>query len=110
MRRVGPGSEPSLASQCGANRSRGVQKQSNQRERPFRFLEILSTPLLGIIPESKEVLRASNIGSPVTLCNATSAPARAYLSAARRLNGDIVPMNIPTEHQRLFGRLFGRRA
>ena len=32
-------------------------------------LEILSTPLLGIIPESEEVLRASNIGSPVTLSN-----------------------------------------
>ena len=30
-------------------------------------LEILSIPLLGIIPESEEVLRASNIGSPVTL-------------------------------------------
>ncbi len=29
-------------------------------------LEILSIPLLGIIPESQEVLRASNIGSPVT--------------------------------------------
>src|ERR1700731_505491 len=29
-------------------------------------LEILSTPLLGIIPESEEVLGASNIGSPVT--------------------------------------------
>src|SRR6476660_6397483 len=38
-------------------------------------LEILSTPLLGIIPESEEVLRASNIGSPVTLNNAASAPA-----------------------------------
>ena len=74
------------------------------------ILEILSIPLLGIIPESQEVLRASNVGSPVTLCNATSAPARAYLNAARRLNGDVVPMSIPTEHQRLFGRLFGRRA
>jgi septum site-determining protein MinD len=73
-------------------------------------LEILSIPLLGIIPESREVLRASNVGSPVTLCNATSAPARAYLNAARRLNGDVVPMSIPTEHQRLFGKLFGRRA
>ena len=73
-------------------------------------LEILSIPLLGIIPESQEVLRASNVGAPVTLCNATSAPARAYLNAARRLNGDVVPMSIPTEHQRLFGRLFGRRA
>jgi septum site-determining protein MinD len=74
------------------------------------ILEILSIPLLGIIPESQEVLRASNVGSPVTLCNATSAPARAYLNAARRLKGDVVPMSIPTEHQRLFGRLFGRRA
>jgi septum site-determining protein MinD len=74
------------------------------------ILEILSTPLLGIIPESQEVLRASNVGSPVTLCNAASAPARAYLDATRRLKGELVPMNIPTEHQPLFGRLFGRRA
>ena len=34
-------------------------------------LEILSIPLLGIIPESEEVLRASNLGSPVTLDNPT---------------------------------------
>jgi len=46
-------------------------------------LDILSTPLLGIIPESEEVLRASNIGSPVTISNRTSAPARAYVDAAR---------------------------
>ena len=32
-------------------------------------LEILSIPLLGIIPESEEVLRASNVGSPVTIAN-----------------------------------------
>src|SRR2546426_500455 len=60
-------------------------------------LGILSTPLLGIIPESQEVLRASNLGSPVTLCNATSAPARAYLDAARRLRGEVVPMSVPIE-------------
>jgi septum site-determining protein MinD len=73
-------------------------------------LDILSTPLLGIVPESPEVLRASNVGSPVTLCNATSAPARAYLDAARRLRGEIVPMTIPVAQHRLFGRLFGQRA
>jgi septum site-determining protein MinD len=73
-------------------------------------LEILSTPLLAIIPESQEVLRASNLGSPVTLCNALSAPARAYLDAARRLRGERVPMNIPTEYKPFFGKLFGRRA
>src|SRR5579872_4190919 len=32
-------------------------------------MEILATPLLGIVPESQEVLRASNLGTPVTLSN-----------------------------------------
>jgi septum site-determining protein MinD len=73
-------------------------------------LDILSPPLLGIIPESQEVLRASNVGSPVTLRNARSAPARAYFDAARRLRGEDVPMTIPIDGQHLFGRLFGRRA
>jgi septum site-determining protein MinD len=73
-------------------------------------LEILSTPLLGIIPESEEVLRASNIGSPVILSNAASAPARAYMAAARRLKGEDVPMTIPHDKKGLFDKLFGRRA
>jgi septum site-determining protein MinD len=73
-------------------------------------LEILSTPLLGIIPESEEVLRASNLGSPITLSNAASAPARAYAAAARRLRGEDVPMSIPNDRRGLFDKLFGRRA
>jgi septum site-determining protein MinD len=73
-------------------------------------LEILSVPLLGIVPESQEVLRASNIGAPITLCNASSAPARAYCDAMRRLKGDNVPMTIPSDPKHLFGKLFRRRA
>ena len=73
-------------------------------------LEILATPLLGIVPESEEVLRASNLGSPVTLNNPGSAPARAYLDATRRLMGEEIEMTIPTDKQGLFGKLFGRRA
>ena len=73
-------------------------------------LDILSTPLLGIIPESEEVLRASNLGSPITLNNAASAPARAYVDAARRLKGDDVPMSIPSGRKGLLDKLFGRRA
>jgi septum site-determining protein MinD len=73
-------------------------------------LEILSTPLLGIIPESEAVLRASNVGSPVTLGIATSAPARAYHDAARRLQGEKLPMTIPSERKGLLDKLFGRRA
>jgi septum site-determining protein MinD len=67
-------------------------------------------PLLGIIPESEEVLRASNLGSPVTLNDATSAPARAYCDAARRLKGHDVPMTIPADRKGFLDKLFGRRA
>jgi septum site-determining protein MinD len=72
-------------------------------------LEILSIPLIGIIPESEEVLKASNIGSPVTLNNPNSAPARAYFDAARRLKGELVDVVIPLEPKGFIGRLFGRR-
>jgi septum site-determining protein MinD len=73
-------------------------------------LEILSIPLLGVVPESEDVLRASNVGSPVTMCNPVSAAARAYCDAVRRLKGENVPMTIPTDKKRLMAKLFGRRA
>lgn len=72
-------------------------------------LEILSTPLLGVVPESQDVLRASNLGSPVTLSNKTSAPARAYIAAAKKLKGEEVEVAI-SGSRGLFGKLFGRRA
>ncbi len=73
-------------------------------------MEILSLPLLGIIPESEEVLRASNLGAPVVLSNPGSAPSRAYADAARRLMGENVDMTVPSEKRGLFTKLFGRRA
>ena len=73
-------------------------------------LEILSIPLIGIIPESMDVLRASNIGAPVTLADAKSAPAMAYFEAARRLNGEVIPVTVPGERRSFFGKIFGRKA
>ena len=73
-------------------------------------LEILSIPLLGVIPESKEILRASNIGAPVTMNASISQAGLAYLEAARRLSGETVPVAIPDQKKTLFTRLFGRRA
>ncbi len=73
-------------------------------------LEILSIPLLGIIPESEEVLRASNMGVPVTLNSPGSAPARAYADAARRLLGESVRIAVPNGKRRFIHMLFGRRA
>jgi septum site-determining protein MinD len=72
-------------------------------------LEILSIPLLGIIPESREILKASNVGAPVTLNNPASAPARAYIEAAKRLSGEDISMTIPSKPN-LLTKLFGRRA
>jgi len=73
-------------------------------------LEILSIPLLGIIPESQDVLKASNVGAPVSINATSSAAAAAYIDAARRLCGVPVPMTRPSEKVSLFGRFFGRRA
>lgn len=73
-------------------------------------LEILSIPLLGIIPESEEILRASNVGAPITINAATSQAGRSYEDAARRLMGETVPMLVPGEKKSLLNRILGRRA
>jgi len=73
-------------------------------------LEILAIPLIGIIPESDEIRRASNVGAPVTLNKAASAPARAYFDVMRRLKGEAVPMAVPSENRGIFDRLFGWKA
>ncbi|MCI5076336.1 septum site-determining protein MinD [Oricola sp.] len=73
-------------------------------------LEILSIPLLGVIPESTDVLRASNLGTPVTLADARSETAQSYFAAARRLMGEAVPITIPSEKRSFFGMFFGRKA
>jgi septum site-determining protein MinD len=75
------------------------------------ILEILAIPLIGIVPESEDVLRASNMGCPVTLTTQPLGPAgRAYADAARRMKGETVPMVVPSENRGLLQRLFGRKA
>jgi septum site-determining protein MinD len=44
------------------------------------------------------------------LNDATSAPARAYIDAARRLMGETIPMMVPVARKGLMDRLLGRRA
>lgn len=53
-------------------------------------VSILSIPLVGIIPESESVLKASNQGLPVSFDNESIA-AQAYYDATRRLLGEEVP-------------------
>lgn len=73
-------------------------------------LEILAIPLLGVIPESQAVLRASNVGMPVVL-DEPSRAAKAYEEAVARLTGEQLEMRIESENRPgFFQRLFKRTA
>jgi septum site-determining protein MinD len=72
--------------------------------------EILSVPLLGIIPESETVLKASNTGMPVILDPASPA-GRAYEDAVARFVGEQREMRFALPERRGFLRgWFGRAA
>ena len=53
--------------------------------------EILSTEIIGVVPEDENILSSSNRGTPVAY-NGTSPAARAYQDIARRLLGEQVPL------------------
>lgn len=73
-------------------------------------LEILAIPLLGIIPESPAVLRASNVGMPIVLDDVSRA-GTAYADAVGRLIGEQIEMRIEAEPRRNFiQRLLARLA
>ena len=67
--------------------------------------ELLTIPLLGVIPESADVLKASNSGNPIILDEASDA-GKAYEDAVERLLGKEVPLRFTTEKKGLFGKIF----
>ena len=70
--------------------------------------DILAIPLLGVIPESKSVLAASNKGIPVIL-NDDSRAGKAYADAVSRFLGEEVKHRfIEPEKKGLLRRVFGR--
>jgi septum site-determining protein MinD len=70
--------------------------------------DILSIPLLGVIPESETVLHASNTGTPIVFDNDSPA-GRAYLDAVARFLGEQRKLRFVTPERRGFFRLlFGR--
>ena len=69
--------------------------------------DILRIPLIGVIPESQNVLQASNSGSPVIHLNDTVA-AEAYKDVVARLMGEDRPIRfLEAEKKGLLKRLFG---
>jgi len=69
--------------------------------------DILGIPVLGVIPESEEVLQSSNSGNPVIL-DAESPAGQAYDDAVARLHGEAPPLRfMEAERKGLLKRLFG---
>lgn len=66
--------------------------------------DILSIPLLAVIPESQAVLRASNSGVPVLLDQESDA-GQAYTDAVSRFLGENIPHRFITEKQPWIKRL-----
>jgi septum site-determining protein MinD len=72
--------------------------------------EILATKLLGVIPECRSVLKASNQGIPV-IHDVESRAGQAYSDAVSRLVGEEVEHRfLNPAHKSLFQRLFRRSA
>ena len=69
--------------------------------------ELLTIPLLGVIPESPEVLKASNAGNSIIL-NKDSDAGKAYDDAVERLLGNEVELRFITEKKGFFSKLFKR--
>lgn len=70
--------------------------------------EILAIPLIGVIPESKSVLKASNTGIPVVLDD-TSDAGIAYQDAIARFLGEERPMRfVNNDRKGLLRRLFSK--
>ncbi|MDC3180923.1 septum site-determining protein MinD [Gammaproteobacteria bacterium] len=65
--------------------------------------DILATDIIGIIPESNAVLKASNTGEPVTF-NIESDAGKAYTETVSRLIGEDTKLSIPKSKSSFFSR------
>ena len=65
------------------------------------ILEILATPLLGVIPEAEDIIISANRGYPVSYLSNSSVGA-SYRNMARRINGDFDNMESINQNKGLW--------
>lgn len=68
-------------------------------------MEILSVPLVGVIPEDDQILIATNRGAPLTLEDHKTPAGAAFVNVARRIMGEKVPLLKLEQKVGLFKRL-----
>lgn len=89
------------------NRVKPELVQRNEMLSPEDVVDLLALDLIGIVPEDRDILAASNRGQPVVLDNNSSA-GQAFRDIARRLRGEDVPFT-PLKPPSFFKRIFRSR-
>jgi septum site-determining protein MinD len=73
------------------NRLRPAMVQANEMMSVEDVQEILSIPLIGVVPDDERVIVSSNKGEPLVLGTEQSMAGTAYSNIIRRLEGERVP-------------------
>ena len=76
--------------------------------------EILSTPIIGVIPEDAGIITSTNKGEPI-VNDEKSLAGQAYSNVARRIMGEDVPLlnlkedkSVAGKVKKFFSNLFGK--
>ena len=75
-------------------------------------IDVLSVPLLGLVPMDQQVIISSNVGLPLVM-QSDSTAGQAFRRIARRLNGESdLPIQVPSHQKGVWGMLnrkFGKK-
>jgi septum site-determining protein MinD len=70
------------------------------------ILDILSVPLIGIVPDDERIIVSSNRGEPLVLEEKLSIPGQTFNNIARRIRGDEVSfLNLMDTQETLLKRI-----
>ena len=89
------------------NRYDSVRAKSGAMLKAEDVSEILYTPIVGVVPESKDILEASNSGHPITHLTDTIA-SKAYYDIVDRMLGKDIPMRYTEQKIGFFKKLLGK--
>jgi septum site-determining protein MinD len=88
------------------NRLRPAMVQANDMMSVEDVQEILSVPLIGVVPDDERVIVSTNRGEPLVLSEDLSLPGMAFKNIARRLEGEKVDfIDLNAAYDNIFSRI-----
>jgi septum site-determining protein MinD len=88
------------------NRLRPKMVEADQMMSVEDVQEILSVPLIGVVPDDERVIVSTNKGEPLVLSESPSQAGTAFDNIVRRLEGEKVPfLDLSVKNDSLFNRL-----